>query len=82
MSSAGTGQYGHHVPAADIEAFRETVERWRKWHAEAIEQLADSRLYGRELERTLAAILELNPANPAAIKEAHTMAKQALRRSE
>ncbi len=31
-------------------------------------------------ERTLAAILELNPSNPAAIKVAREMAKQALGR--
>ncbi len=87
MNSAGTGRYAHRIAATDVEALRESVERWQKWYAEAIEQLADSRLHARELdarirelERTLAAILELNPASPAAIKVAREMAKQALER--
>ncbi len=73
MNSAGTGRYAHRILAADTEMLQESVARWRKWYAEAIEQLADSRLHARELEsrikeleRTLAAVLELNPANPAA----------------
>ena len=73
MNNAGTGEYGHHVPAADIEAFRETVERWRN---EAVESAVRIKVLGN----TLATILELNPANPAAIKVAQAMAKQALRR--
>ena len=71
MNSSGTGQYGHHVPAADIEAFRETVERWRN---EAVESAVRIKV----LENTLSTILELNPANPAAIKVAREMAKQAM----
>ena len=71
------------------EELGDSLQRWRKWYAEAIRQLADSRLHARELdarikelERTLAAILELNPANPAAIKVAREMTNQALGRRE
>lgn len=50
MNSAGTGEYAHRLPAADVLTLQESLARWRRFYAEAIQQLVDERLHGRELE--------------------------------
>ncbi len=82
-SDGGTGR------SWTADELYDSLQRWRKMCSEATEQLADSRLHGREadvrikeLERTLAAIIELDPASPAAIRVAQTMAKRAMGRGE
>ena len=84
MSATEEGGTGRSWSADELY---DSLQRWRKMCSEVTEQLADSRLHGREadarikeLEKTLTAILELNPASPAAIKVAREMAKQALER--
>ena len=65
----------------------DTVRHWQKLCTATISEVSelrgavkerDARI--KELERALSSILELNPANPAAIKVAREMAKQALGR--
>ena len=80
---------GSKLPRANALDMIDTIRYQQRLYSVAVDEMSECHAVGKEhvarikeLERTLAAILELNPANPAAIKVAHEMANQALGRRD